>query len=283
MNSSIHVPHRLARAVTRWGIAVPGMFLSLLLVSLLSSCQTHDRITYFQDADQLSDTLPSLGNYAKISNFLELQIIVSAENSAAVSSFNKPLYSSRQFDNKIVNAQSQLQTYLVDGQGCIDFPTLGRIHVAGMTTTELAQLLQNRISEYVKDPIVSIDPIALQIQVLGEVNSPGTIFLPAHQATLIDALARAHDLSLYGDRESVIIIHREGDRQVKHKVDLTSTDVLTDPLCELHQNDIVYVAPNNARRSSARYNSMKQQNLSMISTIVSVVSVLASLSIAIWK
>lgn len=286
MNNQIFQPLRSNNAVTRLGIAVRNMLksvLPLLLLVIMNSCKTQDRITYFQDADQMADTLTTLQLPITIEKYDELKIVVSAENAAAVATFNKPMFSNRQFGDQYLNVQNQLQTYLVDEQGCISFPTLGRVHVEGMTTAELTQSLEQQISQYVKNPIVTIDPLTIEVQVLGEVAAPGPVLLKAHQATIMNAISGARDLTIYGDRKSVLVIHREGGRQVKHRVDLTSANVLTDPLCIMHQNDIVIVSPNDARRSSSRYDSMKQQNLSFISTIVSVVSVLASLTIAIWK
>lgn len=286
MNRNCFLPYHLTSGVMRFSEAMQKIVkncLPLLLIVLLSSCRTSDRITYFQDADLLPDTLMYSQSYAKIQPHDELRIIVSAENSSAVAAFNKPMFSERQTGELNLNAQSMLQTYVVNSKGTIDFPTLGEIQVAGITTEELTELLKTRIKDYVQNPIVSIDPIGVPVLMLGEVNSPGVLYLQSNRTNLIDAIARAHDLTIYGNRESVLIIHRDGDKQIKHRVNLSSIDSLEDPLCVLHQNDIVYVAPNDARRASSRYNSMKQQNLSLVSTIVSVVSVLTSLAIALWK
>ena len=276
-----------AGVVGRLGVAVRGLVrlaLSLTLVVLLTSCHTtSDSITYFQDADRLADTLPLQTQTVTIRPQDELRIIVSAESSEAVAVFNKPVVLSRQAGDRGVSAQALFQSYIVDDKGDITFPTLGQIHAAGLTTIALGELLTQRISQYVKDPIVTVDPINFQVQVLGEVNSPGTVYLAAHRSTLLDAIAAARDLTIYGDRTSILVIHREGDHMEKHRVNLTQSDALTDPFCNLHQDDIVYVAPNQARRDSSRYNSMKQQNLSVISTVVGLISMLSTLAIAIWK
>lgn len=285
MNMTTQTPHRHENAVMRLGRAVlkPSLFILCVISLLLSSCQSANHISYFQDADTLPDTLSFTQRTPSIQSYDELKIIVTAENAAAVATFNKPMFSERAIGSRTVNQQSHLQSYLVDEEGNIDFPTLGRIHVAGMTTEQLAVSLQQQISHYVKDPIVSIDPISIRVEVLGEVTAPGTIFLYADNATLMNALAQVHDLTIYGDRRSVLIIRTEGDKKIKHRVDLTSTASLTDPMCNLRQNDIIYVEPNDARRASSQYNNMKQQNISLISTVVSVASVLTSLAIAIWK
>ena len=276
-----------AGVVGRLGVAVRGLVrlaLSLTLVVLLTSCHTtSDSITYFQDADRLADTLPLQTQTVTIRPQDELRIIVSAESSEAVAVFNKPVVLSRQAGDRGVSAQALFQSYIVDDKGDITFPTLGQIHAAGLTTIALGELLTQRISQYVKDPIVTVDPINFQVQVLGEVNSPGTVYLAAHRSTLLDAIAAARDLTIYGDRTSILVIHREGDHMEKHRVNLTQSDALTDTFCNLHQDDIVYVAPNQARRDSSRYNSMKQQNLSVISTVVGLISMLSTLAIAIWK
>ena len=285
MTSIFNLSHQ-HEAVMRHGNAVPFHSLWFFLVALLftiCSCTTSNQVTYFQDVDQLPDTLAEVRPLTTINAFDELRIIVTAENAASVAAFNKPMFIERSIGDRGISTVNQIMTYLVDADGNIDFPIIGRIHVAGMTTDELTKELKAMISQYVVNPIVSIDPLAFPIQVIGEVNAPGTVYIQAHHNNIIDALSKVHDLTIYGNRKNVLILHRENNMLVKHRVDLTAASTLTDPQCYLHQQDVVIVEPNDARRSSSNYDSMKQQNLSFISTIVGVVSVLSSLAIAIWK
>lgn len=261
------------------------LFSALMTLLLLGACRSQGSISYFQDADLLPDTLWHTQTEVRtaLTRHDEISVIVTAENMNAVSIFNKPLITTRNSNELRISQQPSLITYIIDDNGDIDFPTLGKVHAAGKTTEELAVYLKNRIQEYAKDPIVDVELISFPVLVLGEVNKPGTTYHSDKHATLLDAIAKAQDLSIYGDRTNVLIIREEQGMRTKHRIDLTKTDLFNSPYFYLKQHDVIVVSPNDARSESANYNSMKQQNLSMISTIVSVVSVLASLTIAIWK
>ncbi|NJX17464.1 polysaccharide biosynthesis/export family protein, partial [Tamlana crocina] len=100
-----------------------------------------------------------------------------------------------------VSGQPQLQTYLVDSEGNIEFPVLGTVHVAGMTRQELSQKLQKKIAVYVQNPIINIRIVNFQVTVLGEVANPGTFSIPDEYLSLNKALGFAGDLTIYGKRE----------------------------------------------------------------------------------
>ena len=91
----------------------------------------------------------------------------------------------------------------------------------------------------------------------------------------------AGDLTIYGERTNVLLIRENNGKKEYHRFDLTSSEVLTSPFFYLQQNDIVYVEPNKARKSNSRYSQSSQFNISVASTIVSAISVIASLTIAL--
>lgn len=252
---------------------------------MISSCRTADNITYFQDIDTLPDSMvaPIQVNNTVIEPKDEMTILVNAENMAAVAGFNKPLYNTQESGTRSVSTLSAIQSYVVDANGDIDFPTLGKIHVAGMTKEALEGYLKARIEAYVTNPIVAVDLLNYPVLVLGEVGTPGMTYHNNRHATLLDAIAKAHDLNIYGDRTNILLLREENGIRTKHRIDLTKSEVLSSPYFYLKQNDMIYVAPNHARKASSQYNSMKQQNLSTISTIVGVISMLATLAVAIWK
>lgn len=258
-----------------------------LAVASLSSCGTRkNTVTYFQDIDQIAPTEWQHVYYQepRLQRYDQLSIIVNAVDQTAVAAFNKPAYTPFDVTSLNVNTQPQIQTYRVDANGDIDFPVLGRLHVDGMTVTELRNLLEQRIGQYATEPQVTVELRNFMVTVMGEVNNPSTSYFSTNRATVLEALSRCGDLTVYGDRTNVLLIREdaEGHREY-HRLDLTSAEVINSPYYYMKQNDVIYVSPNKARRSSSHYNSMKQQNLSMVSTIVSVVSVLSTLAIAIWK
>lgn len=258
-----------------------------LALATLSSCGTRkNTVTYFQDIDQIAATEWQKSTFAepKLQRHDQLSIIVNAVDQTAVAAFNKPAYTPFEANSLNMNTQPQIQTYRVDPNGDIDFPVLGRLHVDGMTPIELRDLLEQRISQYASDPQVTVELRNFMVTVMGEVNNPSTSYFSTNRATILEALTRCGDLTVYGDRTNVLMIREDAQgRKEYHRLDLTSAELINSPYYYLKQNDVIYVSPNQARRSSSRYNSMKQQNLSMISTVVSVVSVLSTLAIAIWK
>lgn len=255
-----------------------------ILMVLLISCKTSNQITYFQDISQYNlGRLTEKGvNYeAKICPDDQLSIFVSSIDPNSVAVFNLPLTSYLNPGETNVAATPTIQTYLVDTNGNIEFPVLGKIKVVGQTRSELAENLKKKISVYAKSPLVTIKIQNFKVSVLGEVNIPGTKVITNERISILDAIGMAGDLTIYGERTNVLIIRDNNGKKEFHRLDLTSSDMLSSPYYYLQQNDIVYVEPNKARKSNSRYSQSAQFNISVASTIVSAISVLASLTIAL--
>lgn len=256
----------------------------ILATILLTSCKTSNEITYFQDIDKYSSeqlTKQNINYEAKISPDDQLSIFVSSVDPNAVAIFNLPLTSYLAPGEANVVATPTIHTYLVDNKGNIDFPILGSLHVAGMTRGELSDMLKEKISVYAKSPLVTVQIQNFKVSVLGEVNKPGTITIPNERVSILDAIGLAGDLTIYGERRNVVVIRDINGKKEFHRFDLTSSQMLNSPYYYLQQNDIVYVEPNKARRGNSQYSQNNQFNVSVASTIVSAISVLASLSIAL--
>lgn len=176
----------------------------------------------------------------------------------------------------MVTGRQQLQTYLVDGEGNIEFPVLGTISVAGLTRQELQNSLKNKINDYVQNPIVNIRLVNFQVSVLGEVNRPGTFDVRDEYLTLPKALGLAGDLSIYGKRQNVLIMRENEGKKTYAYLDLTDPSIVDSPFYNLQQNDVVYVEPNGAQVQSASYN----RNASVY---IAIASVLVSLAVLITK
>lgn len=271
---------------------------SLLFITIvfLSSCKTSNQITYFQDLDTHS-AIQSTEQYAnyetKICPDDQLSIFVSSVNPNAVAVFNLPLASYLDVDDSKdisdsknagapkLSVTATLQTYLVDSKGYINFPVIGQIHVAGLTRSQLIDLLEEKISAYAKSPLVSVKIQNFKINVLGEVMIPGTKIVSNERVSVLDAIGMAGDLTIYGDRTNVLLIRDNNGTKKFYRFDLTSSEILSSPYYYLQQNDVIYVEPNKARKGNSRYSQSAQFNISVASTIVSAISVLASLTIAL--
>ena len=134
--------------------------------------------------------------------------------------------------------------YLVDQDGMIDFPVLGKILVKGLTPDELRELLRDRLSDYLKDPIINIRLRNFTVTVLGAVNRPGTYPVNEEQITILEALGLAGDISLRGERTNVLVVRDFNGNKLYSRIDLTSKNMTKSQVYYLTQNDVVYVEPN---------------------------------------
>ncbi len=150
-----------------------------------------------------------------------------------------------------------------------------------MTTEQLTDMLVQKISADVKDPVVTVRLANFTVVVAGEVKTPKTISVDRNRISVLDALAAAGDLTEYGERSNVLVIREEGGKRTYAHLDLNSSETLSSPYYYLKQNDYVYVAPNKVRQANSKYNQNNAFKLSVISTIVSASSVIASLVIAL--
>ncbi|MBD5238872.1 MAG: polysaccharide export protein [Bacteroidales bacterium] len=270
--------------------------LAAMTLTLASCSSGKTQLPYFKDLDVESYNIP-VGDFAvKIVPDDELLINVSAEDPLAVEAYTVPYQHPRQRDFNFPATQTKesfvmtnrksnltLQPYVVSPEGFINFPVLGKIHVAGMTLQGLTDYLTEKISEKVVDPIVTVELTNFHVNVIGEVNRPGLFVVNSERYSVLDALASAGDLTSYGERNNVLIIREEDGQRKVHRLDLNKAEALNSPYFYLRQNDVVYVEPNTVKQANARVDSDRQYRLSMTSVIVSAASVIASLAISLLR
>ncbi len=253
-------------------------------ILLLSGCKSSENLTYFvnnRPGVQAAQMAPAEWKI-KIEPQDELAITVTSDYPAATAPYNLPLTQMNSKENMSTQlAQQTLQTYIVDKKGDIAFPVLGKIHVEGMTTDQLAEELTRRISADVEGPIVRVELINFKVNVLGQVTKPGVYKSESERFTILDALAEAEDLTVYGRRDNVTLIREENGQVTYNTVNLEDANLLNSPYYYLKQNDAIYVEPTEALRGQAAYNQNNGYKLQVISAIVSGVSVIASLVIAL--
>lgn len=260
-------------------------FLSLLIcIVVLASCSTSkDNLTYFSNLDRnaTSGSLPS-GNYElKVIPDDELIITVTSVVPEATAQFNVPLTNISSRGTIMPSQQPSLTTYVVDNDGNIMMPVIGKVKVAGLTTSQIEDKLKGEIGKTVTDPYVKVQLTNFRINVLGEVNAPGPKTTIKKRYSILDAITDAGDLSPYGRRDNVLLIREENGQHVYHRLNLNDAAVLSSPYFYLQQNDVVYVEPNDVRKANSRFNQDNSYKLSVISTIVSAASVVASLAIVL--
>ena len=252
---------------------------------LISSCRTNtNTLTYFEDIQGIdTGLLEQIENGVTIRPADELLVTVSSVTPEATAEYNAPLINPALAEKLNVSSQAQQQTYIVDALGDITMPVLGKIHVAGMTTDQLTDYLFNRISQDVRDPYVRVELMNFQVNVLGEVKTPGVVTKPVAYDTfnVLEALALSGDMNEHSDRSKVMLLRKENGKLTYHNLDLNDSRTLESPYFYLQQSDVLIVPPSKARQSNATYDTNNSFRMQVVSTIVSAVSVVASLVIAL--
>lgn len=255
--------------------------LALMLGGLASCRSSQESLTYFTDVERIEST--PVGDYQiRIEPNDEIGICVTSDNPSATAQFNiSPPISQVAMGIQYTSQMPEYSKYIVDTKGNIDFPVLGRIHVAGLTLEQLRDKIQAEVSKEVANPIVRVTILNYTVYVAGEVLTPGQYTSEKQRFTVLDALSSAGDLTVYGRRDNVLVIREIDGKRVTARLDLNKAETLTSPFFYLKQNDYVYVEPTKARQGSAEYNTNNSYKLSVVSTIVSGCSVIASLIIAL--
>ena len=277
--------HRMNRYI----LPVCALFFLLISTGLLSSCRTSRDVVYFQDLKpgETEIALPEV-QAVTVQPEDKISIIVNSRDPQLTDLFNLPIVSRqlgqslRSGGNSSGNSQG-ISGYTVNADGDIDFPVIGKIHVAGMKREEIAQFIKDKLiaDNLVKDPVVTVEFMNLCISVLGEVNNPGRFSIDRDYMTILDALSMAGDLTIYGNRYKVLVMRQEGSLQRVYGVDLTSGEhVYTSPAYYLQQNDVVYVEPNSVK---ARQSTVNGNNVRSTSFWISLASLLTSIGILVFN
>jgi polysaccharide export outer membrane protein len=210
-----------------------------------------------------------------------LSIVVSSQNPELAMGFNLPLLTFQAGSTQTASSYSQrLLGYSVDVEGNIDFPILGKLKVAGLTRDQLSEMIKQTLirENLIRDPIITTEFLNFKVSVIGEVRSPGTFTLDDDRVTILEALGRAGDLTIYSKRENVLV-RREIDGIVSfHRVDLRSKVLLNSPVYYLQQNDVVYVEPNKTRAGQSRINENRSMGM-----WISLASLLTSMAVLFLK
>ncbi len=246
------------------------MTLCLLLISM-SACVSKKNINYFQnDAAAVIKNPASFALTFKKDDLLTIN--VSSEDLEAVKPFNLPTVAYSALTNSVSGMPKQ-QSYLIDANGVIQFPVLGRLKVGGLTRVELIAYITKELEPYVKDAAVNVQILNFKINVLGDVKRPGMFPVQNERITVLDALAMAGDLNISGER--VIEVKRETNNGViTGRIDLKSNALYASPFYYLQQNDVLYVHPNKAKIQSASYNQNTGLFISIGSVLISLIAVL---------
>lgn len=236
------------------------IFLSLLF----SACQSYKKVPYLQDAEVLkqANTQVAPMQDAKLMPGDEISILVSTSDPVVSQPFN-----------------AQGNTFLLDNEGNINYPVLGKLSMSGLTSREAENLITERLKAYVKErPTVVVRMSGFKVSVLGEVASPGVYPVVNEQINVLEALAMAGDLTIYGVRDNVKLIREDQDgRKQFVTLNLNDADLLLSPYYQLQQNDILYVTPNKVKAQGAGIGQSTTLWISGFSVLVSIASLLVNI------
>ncbi|MCG2461892.1 polysaccharide export protein [Flavobacteriaceae bacterium F89] len=241
-------------------------FTSAVLFSaiLLTSCASKEDVVYFQNASNF-ETLVNKNSFTtkyKVDDVVS--IYVSTFDKQASAPFN--LY--RGAEENSGSTRMEQVDYLVDEAGEIDFPVIGKIKIAGLSQEELRVLLRQKLSDYLKDPIINIRLRNFRVTVLGQVNNPGTYTVNGEQITILEALGLAGDMTIKGMRENVLVIRDFDGTKVYTRINLLDKNAMNSPVYYLTQNDVVYVEPNKSAITASSLDNRATIAISIASIII---------------
>lgn len=256
------------------------LFLSLLIV-FLSGCGSTKNIAYFQNAQYIDLEQSKFLYDAKIMPKDILTITVTTVNPEAAVPFNLTVPTTLSQSQRSTYNQSLLQSYLVDNNGQIEFPVVGSVTVGGLTKSDCEKLILSKIKPYLNEnerPVVTVRMSNYKISVLGEVAHPGMFTVGNEKINILEALAQAGDLTIYGVRTNVKLIREDetGKKQI-YTLNLNDASLVSSPYYYLQQNDIVYVEPNKVKARNSNVGNTTGLWLTGTSILISLASLLYSI------
>lgn len=251
----------------------------LMFTSIMVSCAQVKDISYFQQTNQEQTTLTSTKYDATIKPKDQLSITVVSSEPTASSRYNLIM---PQIDSRMGNIQSQpaIQSYLVDSEGTINFPTLGVLKVSGMNTEELEVFIGNKLKPYFSEemPVITARILNYTVNVLGEVLRPGKFESLNGRMTIFEGLAMAGDMTIFGRRDNVKVLREKANgERIIYSLNLNSNKLFDSPAFYLEQNDVVYVEPNQTKANSSRYGAAENFRMTTISVLISLATLGATI------
>lgn len=257
--------------------SVPLTILAILLITI-SSCSSIKDVKYFKDIpDSVHRVELAKLHYTdpvvQTDDILSVNI-QTADPAATVALTQGNVQNSAVGSSSVGATGNQtIAGYLVDKNGMIELPVIGKIEVRGLTIEQARELIRSNAAKFYRDPTVNIRFANFRVNILGEVNKPGTYVLSNEKVTILDALGLAGDMTIYGKRDNVVLIRQDdnGNRMLVH-LDLTSSKVLSSPYYYLRQNDYIYVEPSKTKLVAS--DAIQTRNIAIGTSVLSIVILL---------
>jgi polysaccharide export outer membrane protein len=252
------------------------VLIGIALVSLVSGCISSRELVYFQD-QSATDSIRLVDRFVPTVQPGDiLSVRVSSLSPEAASFFNPPSATQpvdRLMTAATITALPELSGYLVNADGTLELPLIGKVPVGGLTTAQASDRIRDKLKTYLKEPTVNIRNQNFRVSVMGEVARPSLFTIPNEKITLLEALSLAGDITIYGRRDNVLLIREVNGQRNFTRIDLTKRDLFRSPYYYLHPNDVIYVEPGRARVATAdRTYQLLPIALSALSFIAIIVS-----------
>ena len=264
------------------------LFAALALL-LFTACNTNEQLVYLQHAGQPMP-IPVMGQSAPVPDPVikvgDLLIItINAATPEAAMPFNLPLVPTTGMNNynpsrsTISSYSGGLQNYVVSTDGIISIPVIGEINVLGMSKTQLAARVKSLIyPRYItEEPIVLVRYANFNVSVLGEVKQPGHYAVDNDKISILEALALAGDLTLYGRRDNILLVREKHSSRETIRIDLRDAALLESPYYFLQQGDVLYVQPNDPKSRSSALSTAETLSVSLVGTLISLTSLIVNI------
>ena len=249
----------------------------------LCSCSAVKRTVYLQDIADNSQVQTAVERPIKIKPFDRLIVVVTSKDAELAAPFNvmtsyNSLSNNPMGQSTVSNSQS-LQVRTVDENGELYMPVIGKVACAGKTRAEVSNAIAKAIIDggYIADAAVNIQFADMKLFVLGEVAKPGQFDVTRDQITILEALAMAGDMTIYGNRANVSVVRKENGVTKTHIVNLLDSSCFNSPAYYLQQGDVVYVQPKKQRAASGEINQNRNFWISITSTLISAATLVATI------
>lgn len=243
--------------------------LVILMISMfLFSCASKENLVYLQNTSNAKETLQF---QTKIQPDDVLMIVVSSENPEVAAPYNLKSVALQANSEEAIQTQ-RTQTYIVDTEGNIEFPVLGKVKIGGLSKEDAVVHIKALLKDHVKDAVVNMRILNFKISVLGEVKNPGTFNVSSERITILEALGKAGDLTIYGKRKNVLLIREENGTTSTIRIDLTKSDFINSPYYYLSQNDVLYIEPNKTKINSSAVGPNIALGISALSLVVTIIA-----------
>jgi polysaccharide export outer membrane protein len=251
------------------------LYIGVILIltgTIFSSCANRKNMAYFQpgESDSVSTSTEISELIYEPGDFLHIQVSGIPEELSAIYNPNTSV-SRESAGGSYRNDNAQTTGYLIDKEGFINFPVLGKIEAGGTNKSQLEETIVKKLKHHIDNPIINIRLRNFKVTVLGDVDNPGTFTIANERITLLEAIGIAGDLNITARRKNILLVREVDGEKKQYRVDLTKNDLFDSPYYYLKQNDVIYVEPNRTKLNTSKYSPVYSVIISVTSLVITTI------------